>query len=36
MGDNSQMNIRDMMILSVLKFIPVKMKINHPKSEFHR
>ena len=34
MGDNSQMNIRDMMILSVLKFIPVKM--NQPKSEFHR
>ena len=25
MGDNSQMNIRDMMILSVLNFIPVKM-----------
>ena len=36
MGDNSQMNIKDMLILSVLNFVPVKMKINQPKSEFHR
>ena len=33
MRDNSQMNIKDMVILSVLNFVPVKMKVNQPKSE---